>query len=206
MSMVAMFQATGFAGPLMLLLGAVALAIAIRRVLEQRSERLAPAALQKSLERAVHGGAADTALVQAMGNRSCLGQLVAAALQLRSAGLDEMLANVERTAARESMRYHNRIANLARAGVVILLVGVLGTVMGLISASQVLSVLKNPSNRDIWPFICTSLFCTAMALVIALFAFVAYFWLDSRMVQRVMQVREMAEEIAHEVAGRAPTP
>ena len=93
------FLAPGFVGPLLLLLGLVALAIAVRRFLELRRERLAPAALQKSLERAVQTDAPDTALAQAMGSHSCLGQLVAAALQLRSAGLDEMLANAAVMAA-----------------------------------------------------------------------------------------------------------
>lgn len=199
-----LFQATGFTGPLLVLLGLVALVMVIRRIVELRVTRLAPLELQKSLERAVHGGALDTALAQAMGSRTCLGQLVAAALQLRSAGLDEMLANVERAAARESMRYQNRIANLARAGVVILLIGVLGTVMGLISAASVLSMLKTLLPSDVVLGIGEALTCTAFALVVALFAFGAYFWLDSRLVQRVLAVREMAEEMAHEAAGRAP--
>ncbi len=45
-----------------------------------------------------------------------LGELVASGLYLRGAGLDEMLANVERTAAKELLRLGNRIANLARLG------------------------------------------------------------------------------------------
>src|SRR5690242_18311554 len=154
--MAQMFMATGFVGPLLLLFALVALAIAIRRFLELRRERLAPATLQRSLERAVQTGAADTALAQAMGSRSCLGQLVAAALQLRSAGLDEMLANVERAAARESMRHQNRIANLVRAGVLILLVGVLGTVLGMISATTVLGVIKTTTLQDLMPGIAES--------------------------------------------------
>jgi hypothetical protein len=64
-------------------------------------------------------------------------------------------------------------------------------------------VLKAPTLGDVAIGVGASLSCTALALVIALFGFGAYFWLDSRLVQRVMQVREMAEEIAHEAAGRA---
>src|SRR5262249_42046547 len=153
-----------------------------------RFPALAPQDLQRILERAVQSGQHDAAASQALGNRSCLGQLVSAGLSLRASGLDEMLANVERTAARESMRLANRITNLARLGVVIIILGVLGTVMGLVSAAAVLELLKEPQARDFVAAIGESLTCTVFALAIALLCFVAYFWLDAKLVQRVVRV------------------
>jgi len=55
-----LFMSTGFVGPLMVLAGAVALFIAIRRWLELRAGRLAPAELERTLD-----GAVRTALMRA---------------------------------------------------------------------------------------------------------------------------------------------
>src|SRR5262249_24503829 len=108
----------------------------------------------------------------------------------------------ERMAARESMRLSNRIANLARLGVIIVILGVLGTVTGLVSAATVLERLQEPKANDYVAAIGESLTCTVFALAIALLCFVAYFWLDGRLVQRVVRVREIAEEMMHECAAK----
>jgi biopolymer transport protein ExbB len=198
---VALFQSTGFVGMLLLLLGVVALVLAIRRWLALRPERLAPAALQRSLESALRAGQSAASLKQAAASHTCLGEVVTAGLYLQSVGLDEMLANVERTAIKESLRHANGIANIARFGLVVLLVGVLGTVMGLVSTMSVLGMLKSPQISDLVDGVGESLTCTAIGLAIALFSFVAYFALESRLVHRTLAVREIAEELMRTAVG-----
>ena len=197
-----LFMATGFVGPLMVLAGAVALFIAIRRWLELRAGRLAPAELERKLDAAVHAGQLDQGLEHAVASHTLLGELVAAGLYLRKAGLDEMLANVERAATKESLRLGNRVANLARLGGVALLVGVFGTTTALMSTLFVIAQLKAPVPRDFTLGIGESLASTALGLMVALFCFVAFFWFDSRLTQRVLAVREVAEEMMRDAAER----
>ena len=197
-----LFGSTGFMGPLMLLAGAVALFIAIRRWLELRASRLAPAELERTLDAAVHAGQLDQGLERAVASHTLLGELVAAGLYLRRAGLDEMLANVERAATKESLRLGNRVANLARLGGVALLIGVLGTTTGLMSVFFVIAQLKAPVPGDFTRGIGESLASTALGLMVALFCFVAFFWFDSRLTQRVLAVREVAEEMMRDAAER----
>lgn len=198
----ALFQSTGFVGPLMLLLGAIAFVLAFLRWRELRPGRLAPEPLQQGLELALRDGKLDAGLSQAVESDTCLGEVVAAGLHLRAGGLDDMLANVERTAIRESLRYSSRITNIARLGVVIVLVGLLGTVMGLVNAMAVLEVLASPTVSDFVSGIGESLTCTVAGLAIALFCFIAYFALESRLVQRTLAVREIAEELMRSAAAR----
>ena len=200
-----LFQATGFFGPLLVLLGASALVLAIRRWLELRPERMAPERLQQSLEAALRDGSWRKGLELAEASGTCLGEVVAAGLQLQAVGLDEMLANVERTAVRESLRYSNRIANIARLGLIILLVGVLGTVMSLVTAISVLEMLKSPTLMDIVYAVGESLICTVLGLSVALFTFIAYFVLESRLVHRTLVVREIAEELMQAAAAKTRT-
>ena len=197
-----LFQATGFFGPLLVLLGASALVLAIRRWIELRPERMAPERLRQSLEAALRDGSWRKGLELAEASGTCLGEVVAAGLQLQAVGLDEMLANVERTAVRESLRYSNRIANIARLGLIILLVGVLGTVMSLVTAISVLEMLKSPTLMDIVYAVGESLICTVLGLSVALFTFIAYFVLESRLVHRTLVVREIAEELMQAAAAK----
>src|SRR5262249_27203055 len=179
-----LFASTGFIGPLMLLAGAVALFIAIRCWLELRAGRLAPADLEHTLDAAVHAGQLDQGLERAVASHTVLGELVAAGLYLRKAGLDEMLANVERAATKESLRLGNRVANLSRLGGVALLVGVFGTTTALMNVFFVIARLKAPVPGDFTLGIGQSLASTALGLMVALFCFVAFFWFDSRLTQR----------------------
>lgn len=195
-----LFMATGLIGPLMLLAGAVALFLAIRCWLGLRAGRLAPAELERTLDAAVHAGQLDQGLERAVASHTLLGELVAAGLHLRKAGLDEMLANVERAATKESLRLGNRVANLARLGGVALLIGVLGTTTALMNVFYMIARLKAPVPGDFTTGIAESLASTALGLMVALFCFVAFFWFDSRLTQRVLAVREVAEEMMRDAA------
>ncbi len=199
------FAAAGFVGPLMGVAGLAAVVMVIRRALELRPERLAPGPLQRELEARIHRGELAAGLERAEASQTLLGGLVAAGLYLRQAGLDEMLANVERSAAKESLGLGNRIANLARLGGIALLGGVFGTVIGLMSMLQVIQSLQEPRVADFAQGIGQALVSTALGLAVALLCYVAFFWLDARLARCTLAVRGIAEELLREAAeqGRA---
>jgi biopolymer transport protein ExbB len=196
---------TGFIAPLFALAGVVAFALALRRWLELRPGRLAPEGLQRSLEGALHGADLDAALELARKSGTLLGELVASGLDLRREGLDEMLANVERATTRESLRLGNRVANLARLGGLALLIGLFGTITGLMNTLRVIEILLAPTVGDFVRGISESLACVALGLLVAVFCFLAFFWLDARLTQRTLAVRDLAEELVRDAAERAQT-
>jgi len=203
---VELIQTTGFVGPLILVLAIVALVLAVRRWLELASERLAPEPLQRSLEGALRAGKSAAGLEQATASRTCLGAVVASGLYLEKGGLDEMLANVERAAIKESLRYSNRIANLGRLGVVVLLIGLFGSVLGLMSTLAVLGRLASPGLSELAAGTGEALTCTALGLAIALPCFVAHFLLENRLARRTLAVREIAEELVRAAAAKPREP
>jgi biopolymer transport protein ExbB len=195
-------MASGFIGPLLALASLLAVGMVVARWRELRLQRLAPSSLQRSLEGALHRAELDAGLDHAVASQTLLGDLVAAGLHLRRAGLDEMLANVERATSRESMRLGNRVANLARLGGVVLLVGLLGTTVSLMSALEVIGVLEAPTVNDFAQGIQQALVCVVLGIGAALFSFAAFFWLDARLTQRTLAVREVAEELVRDAAEK----
>jgi len=194
------FNETGFAGPALLLLGAVAATKAVRRWLALRPATLAPEGLQRGLEHAIRSKQPDQAVALAAASPSPLGRFVAAGLLLRSAGLDEMLANCERAAMKEALLRQAGAVGLARFGTVILMFAIFGTVLGLMSALEVLGILKAPTVQDAVTGIRESLGCTAIGLFLSLVCFGAWALLSSRAVTALHKVREIAEELLAEAA------
>src|SRR5262245_59879934 len=123
------FLATGFIGSCLLLLGAFGAWLFVRRLLELRPERLAPESLQRAAENELREGRIERVLALAREGRTLLGVLLEAGLLSSRGGLDEKLAGIERASARESLRLGNRVANLARLGGALILLGLLGTTL-----------------------------------------------------------------------------
>jgi biopolymer transport protein ExbB len=191
---------TGFAGPVLLLLGAVAAVKGVRRWIALRPSKLAPEDLQRGLEHALRDGQIAQATNLAAASPSALGRFVAAGLLLRAGGLDEMLAHTERAVMKESLLRQAGAAGLARFGTVILMFAILGTVLGLMTALQVIGELKAPTLQDYMTAIRESLGCTAIGLLLAVGCFAAWTLVSSRAVSGLLRVREIAEELLAEAA------
>jgi biopolymer transport protein ExbB/TolQ len=195
-----LFASTGIVGPLLVLAGIAAVVFAVRCWLALRPARLAPAALQKSIETKLHARDVEGAMQAAASSKTVLGNIVADGLFLRAGGLDEMLAGVERAMAKELLRLGNRVANLARWGGIVLLVGLFGTSVSIMNTMAVLAILKSPTLSDLATGVCESLVNTTLATGFALFCFVAYFVLDWKLTHGGLALREIAEEMVRDAA------
>ena len=196
------FACTGFVGPVLLLLGAAAAWLAVRRWLELRPTVMAPQDLQRLLELSTRGGQLDQAYTQASASRTTLGELVAAGLLMRSTGLDDMLANTERAAIKESLHHQARVVMISRLGTTILLMALFGSVTGLMNVMATLSRLKAPTFADCVIGIGESLASTAIGLLFALVCYWAYGLLSARAVTRLLAVREVAEDLLVEATAK----
>lgn len=194
------FACTGFVGPLLLLLGGIALVMAARRWFELKPATMAPEGLQRLLEQSVRHGQLDQAFAQATASRTTLGDLVAAGLLLRGTTLDDMLANTERAAVKESLHRQANVVALARLGTTILLLALFGTVLGLMSMLSVIAQLKQPAVNMFAIGIGESLASTAIGLLFALVCYWLYGALSARVITRLLHVREIAEELLVEAA------
>jgi biopolymer transport protein ExbB/TolQ len=193
--MLQLLASAGFIGPLLVLAALAGLIMFLRRHRALRMTTLAPPALSKSLEPLLAKREIDRALDVAAGNGSLLGQIVEAALLVGTAGPDEMLANLERVAARESLNGGNRVAHLARLGVLAVLIGLFGTTISLISASIALRAMKAPTLSDLAGAIGESLVCAALGLLVALLLFTGFYFLDHRLARRSLATIAIAEDL-----------
>jgi biopolymer transport protein ExbB/TolQ len=197
------FLGLGFVGPLLVLLALWGAVLCWRRRADLYPVRLAPPRLLQALEHALASGEIAVAGAHASASMSSLGSLVARGLQLHAGGLDEMLANCERAAMQEMLRLGDRIAAIARLGAIVLLLGALGTVLALLSAADRLGVMRDARVQDYTAAVGEALTNIAFAAFAALLLFAAFFALQSRLVHRLLAVRETAEDLLRRAASAA---
>lgn len=204
MSLGQMVLGSGAIGVLVVLLAAVGVLLTILLFFQIRMQALAPMTLQRALERAIRDDDASAAVPLATASPSLLGSVVSAGLHMRSLGLDEMLANVERAAAKEAMRLGNRIANLSRLGGTTLLFGFLGSGLGFLMLLQIAGA--DPDAVQAGEMLLSSavgISPIVLSLMGAILCYGAFFVFDYTLTRRAIKVREMAEEMVYLAAERA---
>lgn len=201
-------------GPLMwpiILCSIIAAAIVLERLWTLQQRRVAPPDLTRRIWALVEAGQVNDKVISALEVNSPLGQLLATGLQNRHrprAVLMERLEDAGRHVAHDLDRFLNTLGTIA--GIAPLL-GLLGTVTGIIKAFDAIYAGGMGDPRALSGGISEALLTTAAGLLVAIPAFVAYRYLrgkvDGIVVQIEKDVVRFAEALNDRVevdAGRGP--
>lgn len=194
------FMMMGFVGYALLLLGLVALWIVLRHWRSLAIERLMPEAVRREAEAAIGAGKIDRAL-EVLGDRpGFFGVVLEGGLAMRGLGIEEMLAGAERAASRETMERADGIANIARMAVMIVLMGVFGTVTCLIVSLDRLSQMRSAGASEYAIGAAESLVSLAFGVFFALLTLGAFFMLDRRLTKRSILVHAAVDALLFRAA------
>ncbi len=194
-SIIDLFKATGAVGWLLLGVSIGGTVILVQNIVETRMEKLAPPGLTKDIEDAISEGDLDKALEVAMSERCYFGQIMAGGLMLKEAGYEHMVNGMEQVAAEEGFKLQAKISNLSLIGNVAPLLGLLGTVTGMISSFQVIETKKAPTPADLAIGVYESLVNTTMGLFLAVVFLTAFFFMKNRVTKLSLNCNLMAVEM-----------
>jgi len=202
-------------GPVMypIVLGSVlGLALFLERVWALRRERVTPSAFRRRVRRLVRQRKLSEAEVLCQENGSALAVVVDAALKASRKSRSEIKEAVADVGRREVAHMERFVELLGTVAAVEPLMGLLGTVTGLIRAFQRVEALAgkgggvNPGElaAGIWEALIT----TAAGLVVAIPAYVGYRYLQGRVSALVVEMEEDSLEIVDVLAedSEAPAP
>ena len=175
-------------GPVELLLLALSLvcySLALQFVLTIKRDTLLPDYLADELHNILAEGATDEAVENARnavaGDTSMLGNIIAAALDKRDYGYEVMKETAEHVGVAEHNKYMARISWLSMFASSATLLGLLGTVTGIIKAFLNMgSSAGGPDPSKLAGNIGEALVCTATGLSIAIGGLYFFFWLRNR--------------------------
>ena len=195
-----LFEATGFVGYLMVAVSVIGTALCIQYGIQLTRERLAPTALVDELEALMSEGSYDEAIELCDANGGYLATLVADGLRLRHAGYELMIGSLEQAAAEETFKLQAKISYLSLLGNVAPLLGLLGTVTGMISSFQVIETLKAPTPGDLAKGVYESLVNTTMGLFLAIVFLTAYFFYKNKVTKMTLSVNLQAVDMLKHLA------
>jgi biopolymer transport protein ExbB len=183
-----LFKATGTVGILLLVTSMIGTGLLIQFLLTINESKLGNPELLNEVEQLLSEGNLDEALTMAQADPSFAGKVLAGALGRSSGGYEEVRKGLEETAAVESFRVNARISLLSLVGNIGPLLGLLGTVTGMITSFQKIEMMKAPTPGDLAVGVYESLVNTTMGLFISIIFLSSYFFMKNKITDVMLRI------------------
>lgn len=170
----------------------VALAVFFERAWTLRASRNVPVDLIRRAEDFVRRGMTDEALALCRRSRSPMGAVLQAALRNTGLDRDTVKEAVQEVGRREAAHLERYVGVLGTVANVAPLLGLMGTVTGMIKAFTVISVQGMGSPASLAAGISEALVTTAAGLTVAIPAFVAYRYFLGKVDRIVLELEQHA--------------
>jgi biopolymer transport protein ExbB len=178
----------------MLILFLIGSTLTIMYFLEMRIDKLAPPAVVQEIETAINNGELDRAFEVSTQEHCYFGQIMAGGLMMKDISYEQMITGMEHVAAEEGFKINARISNLSLIGNVGPLLGLLGTVTGMISSFQTIEKLAAPTPADLASGVYESLVNTTLGLSLSIIFLVSFFFLKNQATKITLTANLMAAE------------
>ncbi|HEX4050384.1 MAG TPA: MotA/TolQ/ExbB proton channel family protein [Steroidobacteraceae bacterium] len=205
-----MWEIVQAGGPLMwpiILCSVVAAAIILERLWTLQDRRVLPADLTQKVWKLVEADQVNDKVVQALEQNSPLGKLLAAGLANRHRPREVLMERLEDTGrhvVHDLERFLNTLGTIAGVSP---LLGLLGTVTGIIKAFNAINAGGGGDPRMLSGGIAEALVATAAGLCVAIPSLIAYRYLRGRVDRIVVEMEKNALRLADamEAAARHDT-
>jgi biopolymer transport protein ExbB len=178
-TMMDLIAAGGLVGYLIIILSIAGVAIAIECFVKIKRDKLCPPHIVVEIERLIEEGQYDEAVALCEGTRCYLTNVVGAAVARSVEGPDAMTAGMEEALDLENLKLMHKISYLSLLGNLGPMLGLTGTVTGMIGAFTVIERLATPSPAQLARGIYEALVTTAEGLFLAIPILTCYFILKN---------------------------
>lgn len=191
-----MLRASGIFGFLILLVTFAMIAIILMVALELRRDNYLPASFIEEFEHQLQAKDYQAAYEMAKSNDSFIGNVLAAGMGRLSRGYDEAIEQMQQVGEDQTMSMEHKIGYLALIGSIAPMLGLLGTVQGMVISFQVIAnSTTTPKPAELADGIATALFTTLEGLVVAIPAIIFYSLYKNRLARFLMESGFVAENL-----------
>lgn len=169
-----LLAAGGWVMPVIVLCSVIALGISIERSVALNPDRIAPPHLLANVWKQLKAGELDAQRLKALRHGSPLGAILAAGLANRSQGRDVMKESIQEAAGHVVHDLERYLNTLGTVAAVAPLLGLLGTVVGMIRVFTEITVQGTGNANALAGGISEALITTAAGLVVAIPALVMH--------------------------------
>lgn len=184
-----------FYGPIFLIISFTLVALFVMNLLTARRENVIPTELVEGFEEQLNAKQYQHAYELAKSDQSFLGHVLSAGLGRISSGYSPALEAMQEIGEEENMRLEHRLSYLALIGTLCPMIGLLGTVSGMIDSFKLIANTATgaPDPQMLAKGISTALFTTFVGLSLAIPALAAYNLLRNRVARLVLEVGVVSE-------------
>ena len=191
-----MIRASGIFGFLILLVSFVMVAIIMMIGLQLRRDLFLPASFIEQFEQRIQAKDYQGAYEAAKGSDSFIGRVLAMGMSRLSRGYDEAEAGMQEVGEDETMAMEHKIGYLALIGSIAPMLGLLGTVQGMVLSFQVIATATtSPKPSELADGIATALFTTLEGLTVAIPAIIFYALFKNRLARFLMECGFVASNL-----------
>jgi biopolymer transport protein ExbB len=172
-------------------------ALIIMNVLTARRSNMVPSSLVADFDKLLEAKQYQQAYDLAKSDESFLGHVLAAGMAKVSAGYDQAIESMQNIGEEENMRVEHRLSYLALIGSVAPMVGLLGTVDGMIMSFKVIANTSTgaPDPQSLAEGVATALFTTLVGLLLAIPAITVFNILRNKVARNVFEIGVVSDEL-----------
>jgi biopolymer transport protein ExbB len=168
----------------------------VMNLLSLRRDAICPTHLVQAFEANLNEKKFQEAFDLAKNDDSMLGQMLSAGMQNLQQGYDKALDSMGQVGEDENMKLEHRLSFLSLVGSIAPMVGLLGTVDGMVASFQVIaSSDAQPKPSELATGISMALITTLVGLVLAIPAIIAFSMLKNRLSRLVMEAGQQATNL-----------
>lgn len=190
-----MFIDGGAIGYIIVVLSLIMLALIFEHLLTIRRQTLMPNGLAEDIQKLIGQGQIKVAEERCIASSSFLGYLLAAGLREIELGYAAVEKAMEDAAAQQAARLMRKIEYLSMISTVAPMLGLMGTVWGMILAFMEFERKANPQVSELAPGIYKALVTTLFGLIVAIPAIAAFGFFRNRIDELVAQTALTAEQV-----------
>jgi biopolymer transport protein ExbB len=168
-------------------------AFLVMNLLSLRRDAICPRHLAAAFEAQVNEKKFQEAFDVAKNDDSMLGQMLAAGMQNLQQGYDKSLEAMGQVGEDENLKLEHRLSYLSLVGSIAPMVGLLGTVDGMVASFQVIAMSETqPKPSELAQGISMALITTLVGLVLAIPAIICFTLMKNRLTRLVMETGMLA--------------
>jgi biopolymer transport protein ExbB len=198
------FEDAGAIGLVIIALSIVALTLIVKEIMAVRRDQLAPPELVDEIEALFEAGEYQEAIELCETEPCYFTNIVAAGLPKLNASFDAMEKSLEEMIEEETIKLHARLSWLSLIAGVAPMLGLMGTVNGMIGAFEVIAASKGQATPDkLAGDISGALITTLLGLIVAVPVTAAFVFLRNRVVSYSLEIAAVVEDLFERFRSRS---
>jgi biopolymer transport protein ExbB len=186
---------SGLVGWLIIVLSVVALAVILENYVTLRRDKLAPPELVDEVQSLFDEGQFQEAMELCENDKSFFGRVCAAGIAKIGHDFEVIQNALTEMGDEESVKLHQKISWLTVIAAIAPMMGLFGTVQGMIASFQKIATTVNPSPAELASGIYVALLTTFEGLMVAMPVVASFAYIRNRLIRTIIEVGAIVEDL-----------